>query len=176
MNAMRGDVRIDRRSLIWQLIEVRLKLVKVAAAIPIEKRDDAFVGTWDVKDLLAHLIGWDYTNIDAVRDIVAGRLPSFYERYDPGWSTYNASLVRRHRTDDWDALLAALDRSQDSVGAILRCLPESEFERPRRLPGRARPLTIAGLVKSAITDEDEHRRQIESTLAGRRQSLPDVSV
>jgi hypothetical protein len=166
----------DRDSLVGQLVDVRSQLVLAAYAIPADQRQVAFVGAWDVKDLLAHLVGWDYTNTDAVRDMVAGRLPSFYGRYDPGWATYNASLVRKHRTDDWDALLAALHRSQDAVGAVLCCLPEPEFERQRRLPGRERPLTIAGLLRAAIRDEEEHLRQIETFLAGRRQSLPDASV
>lgn len=156
----------ERQSLIGQFVDIRSQLVRAAAEIPAEKRDVAFVGTWDIKDLLAHLIGWDYTNIHTVRDIVAGRLPSFYERHDPGWSTYNTTLVQKHRTNDWNALLAALDRSQDAVVAILQCLPESEFERQRHLPGRERPLGISGLLRAAIRDEEEHRLQIEAFLAG----------
>lgn len=27
------------------------------------KKDEIFLGDWSVKDLLAHLVGWDYTNL-----------------------------------------------------------------------------------------------------------------
>lgn len=48
-----------------------------------------------VKDLLAHLIGWDYTYLQAFQDVREGRLPEFFAHFNPDWRKYNAALVEK---------------------------------------------------------------------------------
>ena len=130
--------------------------------MPAERRDEACVGVWDLKDLLAHLVGWDRTNLDALHDFVAGRRPAFYGRYNPGWIAYNAELVARYRLDDFNALLDSLAASQRDVVDALCALSDTDLTRERAIGRTGRPLTIAGLLRAAIHDEQEHLRQIEA--------------
>jgi DinB superfamily len=138
--------------------------------VPTERRDEPFVGVWDLKELLAHLVGWDRTNLDALHDFLAGRRPAFYDRYDPGWSAYNAELVARYRIDDFDALLDSLVVSQRNVIEGLRVLSAADLTRERAIGRSGRPLTIAGLLRAAIYDEQEHLRQIEASSRQRMKS------
>ena len=132
--------------------------------MPAERRDEPFIGVWDLKDLLAHLVGWDRTNLEALHDFLAGRRPAFYDRYDPGWSAYNAELVARNRLEDFEALLESLAASQHDVVAALRTLSDADRTRERGAGRTGRPLTVAGLLRAAI--HDEHLRQIEAFIVG----------
>ena len=89
-----------KESIIAALIQARRNILDVAYALPLEKQDEVFLGVWSVADLLAHLIGWDYTNLDATKSILQGELPEFYSHRDRDWETYNALLIERHKEED----------------------------------------------------------------------------
>ena len=82
------------------LVEARACILAAATQLPVEKQDQVFLGTWSVKDLLAHLMGWDFTNVEASQEILECKLPSFYAHHDRDWRTYNAGLVERYKKDD----------------------------------------------------------------------------
>jgi hypothetical protein len=152
-------VNDDAASLIDAFVATRASLLGVARSVPQSQRTQPFVGKWNLLDLLAHLVGWDYTNISAVDDLRAGRLPAFYTRFDVGWARENDLLVSRYGTADWDELLESLARSQKAVVAKLRSLTEDDLSAPGPV-WRTRPITIAGIVRSAIRDERQHLEQI----------------
>ena len=54
------------------------ELLTEVAALSRKERDTVFLGIWTVRDMLAHLAGWDYANLEAAKSILAGELPSFY--------------------------------------------------------------------------------------------------
>jgi hypothetical protein len=161
---------LDAGNLIDDFVSTRRRIVAASLRVPAGLRDEPFVGVWGLKDLLAHLVGWDRTNLDAIHDFLAGRRPAFYDRYDPGWTAYNAELLGRHRVDDVDALLEALAASQRDVIEALRSLPEPELTRERARSRSGRPLSIAGLLRAAVRDEREHLRQIEAFVGQRMNS------
>ncbi len=143
------------------LIEARRRIVDAASALPREKQDEVFLGTWSVKDLLAHLVGWDYANIEGVKEIIAGKTPSFFAHWNPDWSAYNARLVKEYKKDDYAELLQSLETSHEALINFLRLLPEEEFEKDHgvRSPG-GRPVTVANTLQAEIDDEREHYEQI----------------
>ena len=49
------------------LIETRRKILDAASSPSPEQQDEVFLGIWSVKDLLAHLAGWNVTNINDER-------------------------------------------------------------------------------------------------------------
>ena len=116
-------------------------------------------------DLLAHLIGWDYANLEAISALEAGDTPPFYVHQDAGWGTYNKALVERYGSADWQALRSAIDTSGRAVEARLRALPAEDLTRQHHLTGRSRPATIAGILRAAIRDEQEHLDQLRAYAA-----------
>ncbi|MBI4771772.1 MAG: hypothetical protein HY784_15495, partial [Chloroflexi bacterium] len=68
--------------LLAELREARACLLAEAERLPPDSRDAAFLGHWSVKHLLAHLAGWDLTNLEAAGEILAGQAPAFYAHRD----------------------------------------------------------------------------------------------
>ena len=161
---MRTTPQAKKDKVIAALVEARRKILEAAAALPPAKQDEVFLGVWSVRDLLAHLVGWDYTNLAAVQEILAGQLPSFYAHHDRDWRTYNAGLVAKHRQEDFAALLAAVQDSHQRLVDFLRTVPAEEFGKDRGLRFRGYRVTIARLLQAEASDEEVHYKQIQAWL------------
>ena len=72
--------------LLFGLKAVRESILNEALALPAEARDRVFLGTWSVMDLLAHLAGWDFTNLQAVPDPAAATGWKTEIGPFPGWA------------------------------------------------------------------------------------------
>jgi len=124
-----------------------------------------FLGTWSIKDLLAHLVGWDYTNIDAVNDIRAGKPPRVIEHWDPGWVKYNAELVRRYKPDNWVELLEAIRQSHQALIERVETVPAEDIEKDFGLRSpNGTNVTIEWFLQFEIEDEGRHYQQIQDWL------------
>jgi hypothetical protein len=141
---------------------VRRKILALAASLPPNKQNEVFLGVWSVKDLLAHLVGWDVTNRAMAQEILAGMLPGFYAYYDHDWRGYNAQLVARHRVDDVDDLVASIRDSHEQLVAFLQTVPPEEFGRDRGLRFKGYRVTIAGELEAEIKDEEKHYQQLRA--------------
>ena len=153
-------------NIISALIQARRMILDTAYALPPEKQNEVFLGVWSVKDLLAHLIGWDYANLEATKSILQGELPKFYSHRDRDWETYNALLVERHMEEDFTELIYSLETSQRALMGFLATAPASEFDKDRGLRYKRYKVTIARLLEAEAKDEEEHARQIKAFAAG----------
>jgi hypothetical protein len=156
----------EQTDVVDSLVLTREALLREADAVPPELRETPFVGHWNLMDVLAHLVGWDYTNQRAIEEFRQGQTPDFYRHYDAGWASYNQQLIDHYGSSDWVALRSALDKSQASVVAVLRSLGAEELTQELSRPGRRRPVTIEGILRAAVGDEREHLEQIRSFVAG----------
>ena len=152
--------------IITGLVRVRQEIVDGVSSLPSARHDEAFLGRWSVKDLIAHLIGWDYTNLEAVKEILRGKLPRFYAFYDRDWASYNAKLVREHKRDSLSGLLASLESSHRALISFLGSVPPEGFQKDHgvRSP-QGRAVTIVDLLQTEIDDEREHLEQIRDRLS-----------
>jgi len=161
-----GNARaqVKKEQVIARLGEVRRKIVAVAASLPPNKQNEIFLGVWSVKDLLAHLVGWDFANLAMAQEILAGKLPGFYAYYDHDWRTYNAQLVARYRVDDVADLLSSVQASHEQLIEFLQTVPAGEFGRDKGLRFKGYRVTIAGELEAEIRDEEKHYRQLKEFL------------
>lgn len=146
-----GAAEAKKTEVISGLVDARRMILAAADALLPEKRALVFLGTWSARELLAHLIGWDYTNLEAVQDILAGRKPEFWSHYDRDWKTYNAHLVTRYGQHDWAELTAAVRQSHRQLFDYLRTVPADQYLRQRR---------IVSLLQAETKDEWTHHRQL----------------
>jgi hypothetical protein len=165
MSALNAGTQVELEALISEFDRVRGELLDAVISVPRELRDEAFVGTWDVKDVMAHTVGWDYTNIEALPDFRAGRLPAFFARYDADWAAINAELVARYRLEEWDALLASLRESQRAFVDAMRGLSDADLDNVA-LWGKRR-ITLRGMMRAVSRDESEHVAQVCAFLSER---------
>ena len=150
--------KTDIEGLIGRFDATRRALIEASEAVAPALRDVPFVGVWDLKDVIAHTIGWDRTNVEALPDFAAGRLPAFFAAYDDDWAACNAALVARYRVADWDALLASLRAAQAAFVTALGALPDSALDNVT-LWGEKR-ISLRGMLRAVDQDEREHVRQI----------------
>jgi hypothetical protein len=148
-------------ALVAGLAEARQNILDAASALPARARNEVFLGSWSIKDLLAHLIGWDFANIDAVKAILAGKVPGFYAYHDRDWQTYNARLVTEYKQNNFARLVAAMKASHRELIALLGSVSAEEFDKDRGLRVRGYKVTIARIMQAEMSDEKVHQRQIE---------------
>jgi hypothetical protein len=160
----RHSISEKRHHLILDLASVRQDLLQTVSAVPLERLDTHFLGEWSVKDLIAHLIGWDHTNLRAIQEILAGQYPTFFESYDKDWQSYNARLVEKYTLEPFSALLAAVDTSHQQLLTFAESLaPDLVFNcKVKSTTGRT--VTIRNLLRAEANDERRHAEQVRAWL------------
>jgi hypothetical protein len=142
------------------LVAARSSVLAAVQALPPACLDQPFLGEWSVKDLLAHLVGWDFTNLQAVREILSGQYPSFFQYYDKDWHTYNQRLVSQYRREPLSALLAELEDSHGQLLSFLRALPAADLLNAKARHPTGRTVTLRNLLLSEADDERIHAQQV----------------
>ena len=149
--------QVKKNEIIAGLIETRKELLKAALTLSVQDREVVFLGEWSLTDLLAHLIGWDYTNLEGIKEILTGQLPIFLSRYDHDWQTYNVSLVQQYKKRDFRELISDIRVSHQLLIMFLRALPAEEMDRDRGLRAGKYKATPAWLLQFEVYDYDEKR-------------------
>jgi len=157
---MNARAEAKKEQVIAELIEARRGILDAAATPLAEQQDEIFLGVWSVKDLLAHLVGWDLANLAAAGEVLAGQLPAFYAHHDRDWQTYNARLVAQHKKADWGEMVAAVEGSLRELVAYVRTIPAEELDRDRGVRYKRYKVTIARLLQAEAGDERRHAAQI----------------
>lgn len=124
------------------------------------------VTTWTVRDIVAHLIGWNRYVVRGAGQILRGELP-FYD-LDPGqnYAKVNAVLVRECAATDRAALLASLTESTRELTTFLRAIPTTAWDRDFGVRHGKEILTVKSTVDDLIADYDHHRVQLERLGSG----------
>ena len=162
---MKSTSEAHKAELLADLLNGRTKVLNALHLLPPARRREVFLGVWSSYELVAHLIGWDFTNIQAVEDVLAGQLPRFYAHHDRDWQTYNAYLVEKYAVEGWDDLLAAAADSHRQLMTRLSELPADEFEKDRSIRFRGWKVTIARLLQAEAKDEITHAEQVNAIVA-----------
>lgn len=149
--------------LIAALAGARAQVLAAAERLLPAQQDVICLGVWSVHDLVAHLIGWDITNLVAIAEIRAGSLPPFFAEYDADWRTYNGRLVSQHKRASFAETRTAVSESHQRLLDALQALPAGDLARDYgvRSP-RGRRVTIAMLIEAEAGDERKHAEQILS--------------
>lgn len=149
-----------REQILSSLIQARQKILSESVKLTNAQQNQVFLGIWSIKDLIAHLIGWDHTNLEAAKSIREGRVPTFYDHRDHDWQTYNAMLVKKYKKDSFQELLAAANDSQEKLVAFLQTIPAEDFNRDFGVRFRGYKVTIQRLLEADVKDAQLHYKQI----------------
>lgn len=157
---MNTKAQIKKEQLLAKLEEIRASILAEASALSAEKQNKVFLGIWSIKDLLAHLAGWDYTNMEAASYVLAGKLPPFYAHHDRDWAKYNAMLVAKYKRDNIEELIGLVKDSQRELLEYIQTVPLSAFNKDFGVRFRGYKVTIQKLLEAEIKDEQVHCQQI----------------
>jgi hypothetical protein len=158
---MKRTREAKKEQLVADLTEARQEVLAAATALRGEEQDTPFLGIWSAHDIVAHLIGWDYANREAIEALRAGRLPAFYSHYDKDWRTFNAGLVEQHKQATLEETAALAHASHQALLAALSAVPAEDVSRDLGVRStRGRRVTIALLLEVEARDERKHAEQI----------------
>ena len=165
---MTSKAQTSKDAVLSALVKTRQNILTASTALSNADQDRVFLGIWSIKDLLAHLAGWDLTNASAVRSVQAGKVPSFYKYYDRDWRTYNARLVKKYREDSFNDQLAAVEASQKKLITYVQSVPPEYFKKDFGVRFRGYKVTIQRLLEAELKDEQIHFQQIVDFFKGER--------
>ena len=126
--------------------------------------DVHFVGFWAIRDLLAHLSGWDITNLEAAKEILEGKVPGFYASYDRDWASYNAKLVEKYKRGDLPTQLALISDTNRELLQFLETVPAEEMFRDQGIRHKGYKVILSRLLEVERQDEEEHLEQVQQFL------------
>jgi hypothetical protein len=141
-------------------VETRQGILAEISKLPEAEQNQVFLGTWSVKDMLAHFIGWDNTNLLAAKSILKGELPGFYKHRDREWRTYNAMLVRKYKKGSFQELLTVAKNSQEKLIKFLQTIPPELFNKDFDVRFRGYKVTVQRLLEAERADEQTHHQQV----------------
>ena len=145
------------------------RLVKCVSSLP----EESFLKNlkkWSLRDIVAHLVGWNrYITAGSIQ-IMRGELP-FYDD-DPGedFCNVNAELIREHSTKDREKLLAELLSTADGLKQFLESLDTEDWDRDFGVHHHGQIITIKNTVDELIADYLHHTVQIKDW-AGKRKGV-----
>lgn len=146
----------ERQQLIQQLDEARAEMR--AALTEVDRRATIYPH-WTIKEILAHIAGWD--------DAVTSSLCAHAGGDEPatpavrGLDVYNAESVETRLALSFEQTVREWELSREQLKAALVEMPEEQFARPMLFPW-GQTGTIAQLLKIWIDHEHEHARDVRN--------------
>lgn len=153
---------LKKEQILSGLREVRQNILQAASVISAADRKRTFLGVWSIMDLLAHLAGWDNTNLAAVKTILEGKLPSFYAHHDRDWRAYNAILVTNYKKNSYREMIRLLNASHRQLINFLETVPAELYNKDFGVRFRGYKVTIRRLLEAETQDEQIHYKQIQN--------------
>lgn len=113
------------------------------------------------RDIVAHLIGWNRNAIEVDAALRRGELHPSLGDPGPNFSKTNALSMARYDSRDKGQLLGQLRDSAADYDAMLRALPEVEWDDNHGVFAGRWAVTNGSLAGALVRDFDEHREEIE---------------
>jgi hypothetical protein len=157
---MHISAETPKAQVIAESTAVRQKILTLAEALPPAKQERVFVGVWTVKQLLTHLTGWDYANLEGAQAVLEERLPAFYAHHDRNWKSFNAILVQMYCRENFHEQIALCRKSHQELVNYLEGLSSNDFCRDTGVRFHGWRVTIERLLRAEISDEEKHYGQI----------------
>ncbi len=116
---------------------------------------------WTIRQLLAHLTGWDDSTIDSLRAHLAGEPPA--TPADRGIDEYNARTVSSRQDLDLEHVLKECLKTRQVLRKIVQEMPEDKFAE-QLVVAWGEKGTVAQLIDTFIEHEKEHAEDIRRWL------------
>lgn len=125
-------------------------------------RDRKIYPLWTIREILAHICGWDDSVIAMARALLADSVPATPAMR--GADVYNAETVSTREGLDYDHIYREYMQTRKTVLDLLRELPEEKIARPSVLPW-GEPGSLVDLVHIFAEHEIEHAVDVQQLIA-----------
>ena len=142
---------------IEKLSQLRTELIKLIDDFPVDKRLEILFDKWSLKDVLAHLCGWDRLTADALTNLNQGK----QSEWGKGVNEMNADNVAKRKERNWDEVYKEfINNSQDMINKY-SSLADDLWDKPLYPNKKFSP---AKFLKIDIDHYQEHIEAIKSKL------------
>ncbi len=132
--------------------------------------DEVFLrrfGEWAPRDVVAHLIGWNHSTLQAIDQIQRGEMPPYISDIPNDFANVNAASVRGYPSTDKAELLAELERSaEELLAALARLAPDAWMRDFGARNPIGQPILIQSQVDALSEDYLGHGAEIARWAAG----------
>jgi hypothetical protein len=144
----------ERGFLLHRLDETRQSIEEILPKI--DPTREIYPG-WTIKDMLAHMTGWDDATIDSLRAHVVGRPPAL--EAIRSLDEYNLLTVSSRGDLDYEQVLKEWRLTRQVLRTIIEQLPDEKFIEPLIVPWGDKT-TVTYLVEMFRDHEEEHAHDI----------------
>jgi hypothetical protein len=120
------------------------------------------IGTWSIKDVLAHLTAWHKLGAREYQAIAQGHLPVIEPEGDVDQD--NARLIEPSRTQSLHEVLTAFRTAYQQVVEAVESLSETDLFEAGRFPWREGQALWEGIANNTFAHYDEHAGMIAAWL------------
>jgi hypothetical protein len=146
----------ERSNLLSRLDETRQSIEDI---LPKIDRTKYIYPGWTIKEMLAHMTGWDDATIDALRAHVVGRPPSLDAIRS--LNEYNHHTVSSRNDLDYDHVMKEWRLTRQVLRTLIEQMPEDKFVEPVIVPW-GETATVIYLVDMFRDHEEEHINDIRT--------------
>ena len=148
----------ERTLLIQQLAQAHEKMRAVLADVDIQME---IYSHWTIKQVLAHITGWDDVSIASLRSHITGDEPD--AQAARGINLYNAQSVETREPLSYDQVVKEWELARRQLEAIINEMPPEKFKEPL-LFAWGQTGTIAQLVAIFARHEEGHAEEIRKLM------------
>lgn len=148
----------ESTSLIQQLDHAREKMRAVLAEI--DRRAELYPA-WTIKEVLAHIAGWDDAALISLRAYQAGDAPAIPAAR--GINPYNAQTVAERASLIYEQIVQEYELTRQQLKDLLLALPPEKLREPYVFPWPGQG-TIAQMIQVLIEHEEEHVEDIRKRM------------
>ncbi len=124
---------------------------------------------WTIKEMLAHLAGWDDATLMSLRAFVAGQPPPLPALR--GIDAYNAQTVAERADLHYEQIVQEWELVREQLKAILNDLPAERLGDKIVAPWG--PIaTVAELIAVMVDHEEEHAAIVQESIKESRKAKP----
>jgi len=116
---------------------------------------------WTIREMLAHLSGWDDAVIAFIQSLTAGKIPATPAAR--GINEYNAETVATREGLDYDHIYREYIQTRNVLLQLLREVPNEKVTEQYILPW-GDPGTLVDIIKIFGPHEEEHAEDVEKLI------------
>ena len=149
----------EHESLIDRFNQSQRKLIDAVSGLDEEKANQVWLGKWGVKQIVAHIAGWESAMTEALEKMAKGERPTAEGLDLSDTDGTNDLLVHRTAGKSWGHVLGDLEGAGAQFVRAVRSLPAERLEEGK---------TGRRIIETIIGHPDEHVTEISDWRSGAR--------
>ena len=99
---LHGDEAFAMKELLSRFQEVRTEFIETLNRFPAPQRGEVLFGNWDLKDVVAHITGWDRYFVEILDHLESDEEPPYWKNM----TGFNEGTLTKSRKSSWESVCA----------------------------------------------------------------------